>query len=82
MKEAEWRLAAIKGSVDFACNEYDAMKGADALVVITEWNQFRNLDLDTVKKLLKAPAIFDLRNIYRRFEVQEKGLRYFGVGTP
>ena len=82
MKEAKWRLAAIKGSVDFACDEYDAMKGADALVILTEWNQFRNLDLDTVKKLLKAPVIFDLRNIYRRFEVQEKGLRYFGVGTP
>ncbi|HUI71875.1 MAG TPA: UDP-glucose/GDP-mannose dehydrogenase family protein, partial [Spirochaetia bacterium] len=72
MKEAEWRLKAIRTRVCFAADEYDAIKGADALVILTEWNQFRNLDLEKVKSNLKAPLLFDLRNIYRRSELQEK----------
>jgi UDPglucose 6-dehydrogenase len=79
MKEAEWRLESIKGSVDFACDEYDAMKGADALVILTEWNQLRNLDLVKVKGLIKGRLFFDLRNIYRRLEVEDSGCAYFGV---
>ena len=80
MKEAEWRLKAIWGSVCFAINEYDAIEGVDALIILTEWNQFRNLDLDRVEKLMKGLFFFDLRNIYERQEVEAKGLRYFGVG--
>jgi len=80
MKEAEWRLKAIRASICFAADEYDAIQGADALAILTEWNQFRNLDLEKAKALLKAPLLFDLRNIYRRSEVQEKGFMYFGVG--
>ncbi len=80
MKEAVWRLESIKNRLTFASDEYDAIAGADALVIVTEWNQFRNLDLDRVKSLLKSPVLFDLRNIYRRHEVEEKGFRYFGVG--
>jgi UDPglucose 6-dehydrogenase len=80
MKEAAWRLESIKDRLTFACNEYDTIAGADALVIVTEWNQFRNLDLVRVKSLLKSPILFDLRNIYRRHEVEERGFRYFGVG--
>jgi len=80
MKEAQWRLASIKEAAVFAADEYDAISGADALVLLTEWNQFRNLDLDRLRSLLKAPYFFDLRNVYKRQEVEEKGLKYFAVG--
>ncbi|HUW40819.1 MAG TPA: UDP-glucose/GDP-mannose dehydrogenase family protein [Rectinemataceae bacterium] len=80
MKEASWRLESIAQSLTFASDEYDALSGADALVLMTEWNQFRNLDLDRVKGLLKSPNFFDLRNVYKRSDLEERGFRYFGVG--
>jgi UDPglucose 6-dehydrogenase len=80
MKEAAWRLKPLGKKVVFARNEYDAITGADALVILTEWNQFRNLDLERVKKLLSTPMFFDLRNIYRRPVVEAVGFKYFGVG--
>jgi UDPglucose 6-dehydrogenase len=80
MNEAAWRLASIKDRLVFAADEYDAITGADALVLLTEWNQIRNLELDKVKNLLKGDAFFDLRDIYKRREVEAAGLRYFGVG--
>jgi len=80
MKEAEWRLASIKKSVYFAGDEYDAMQRAHALIMATEWNQFRNIDLLKVKELLASPYFFDLRNIYKPEEVLSTGLRYYGIG--
>jgi UDPglucose 6-dehydrogenase len=80
MKEAEWYLESIKDKVYFAGDEYDAAAGAHAVVIITPWNQFRNLDLLRIKKLLALPCFFDLRNIYKRDEVEGLGLKYFGVG--
>jgi UDPglucose 6-dehydrogenase len=80
MKEAAWRLKPLGKKVALALDEYDAISGADALVIMTEWNQFRNLDLARVKKLLKSPFFFDLRNIYKRKSVQAAGFTYFGVG--
>ena len=56
------------------------MEGSDALVIITEWNQFRNLDLDRVKKLLNQPYFFDLMNIYKREHIEKQGFKYIGVG--
>jgi UDPglucose 6-dehydrogenase len=58
------------------------MKGSDALVLITEWNQFRRLDLNRVKNLLAEPVFFDLRNIYESEEVEKYGIDYIGVGVP
>jgi len=58
------------------------MKGADALVLITEWNQFRRLDLERVKDLLAEPVFFDLRNVYEPDEVEQYGIDYIGVGLP
>jgi UDPglucose 6-dehydrogenase len=81
LTEAEWRLADIKNSIVFAENEYDAAEKADALVILTPWNQFRNLDLERIKRALASPHFFDLRNIYKREEVERHDLRYFGVGT-
>jgi UDPglucose 6-dehydrogenase len=78
--EASWRLEHLKKSITYFDNEYKAIKNADALVIMTEWNQYRNLDLEKVKSLLKAPLFFDLRNVYKRDEVEKKGFTYFGVG--
>jgi UDPglucose 6-dehydrogenase len=80
MKEALWRLESIKDSVYFAADEYDAIQGTDALVIATEWNQFRNIDLNKAKKSFSSPNFIDLRNIYKPEEVLSAGLRYFGIG--
>ncbi|HLM01328.1 MAG TPA: UDP-glucose/GDP-mannose dehydrogenase family protein [Pyrinomonadaceae bacterium] len=66
--------------VEFATDEYDAIRDADALVIITEWNQFRALDMEKVKTLLKSPKIADLRNIYEPKDMRELGFDYIGVG--
>ncbi|GHT92501.1 UDP-glucose 6-dehydrogenase [Spirochaetia bacterium] len=80
MKEASWRLESIKDKCFFAADEYDALKGSDALVLLTEWNQFRNLDLGRVKNLLALPYFFDLRNVYKPEEIEAVGFKYFGIG--
>ena len=66
--------------MDFAENAYDCIEGADALAILTEWNEFRALDLKRVKTLLKAPILVDLRNIYNADEVQRYGLTYTSIG--
>ncbi len=66
--------------IEYASDEYDAINGADALVILTEWNQFRALDLDRVKELLASPKIADLRNIYEPKDMRELGFEYVGVG--
>lgn len=76
MKEAQKIIPSIK----YCKNSYEAVKGADALVIVTEWNQFRNLDLDRVKNLLKTPYFFDLRNVYEPRKLKEKGFKYFCIG--
>jgi len=80
VKEATWRLESCKNAVSYHEDEYETMRGADAVVLMTEWNQYRNLDLDRVKSLLKTPVFFDLRNVYKREDVEAKGFAYFAVG--
>lgn len=79
-KEAKWRLENIQDRIIYCDNEYEAMEDSDGLVIITEWNQFRNLDLNRVKSLLKEPYFFDLRNIYKRDFMEAKGFKYTAVG--
>lgn len=79
-KEGKWRLEHIKDSVEFCQNEYDAISDADALVILTEWDQFRKMDLDRLKNTMKDNYFFDLRNVYCRETVEEKGFRYYCVG--
>lgn len=76
MAEAKHYLPDIA----YAHDEYEALDGADALVIITEWNQFRALDMEKVKTLLTAPKIADLRNIYEPQDMIELGFEYVGVG--
>jgi UDPglucose 6-dehydrogenase len=66
--------------IEYAVDEFDAIKGADVLVFLTEWNQFRALDMERVKNLLKSPKIADLRNIYEPKDMRELGFEYIGVG--
>lgn len=67
-------------NITFAEDEYSAIDGADALVIITEWNQFRALDMERVRSLLKQPKIADLRNIYEPADMKALGFDYVGVG--
>jgi UDPglucose 6-dehydrogenase len=61
---------------------YDAAQGADALVLLTEWNQFRNLDWNVLKTLLRQPLFVDLRNVYEPERMAALGFRYISVGRP
>ncbi len=69
-------------SIEFLSGPYICLEGADALVIITEWNEFRALDLDRVKKGLTQPLVIDLRNIYDPAEMAAQGFRYISVGRP
>jgi UDPglucose 6-dehydrogenase len=68
--------------VEFMPGPYEAAENADALVIITEWDQFRALDLDRVKLLMRAPLVVDLRNIYPPDEMRARGFDYRSVGRP
>ena len=68
--------------VDYAEGPYQALDGADAVVLLTEWDEFRALDLKRVKALLSAPIMVDLRNIYRPDLMVERGFEYYSVGRP
>jgi UDPglucose 6-dehydrogenase len=66
--------------VTFAASNYDALRGADALAIVTEWNEFRRPDLDRVKGLLKTPVIFDGRNLFSPNQMQQQGFTYYSIG--
>ena len=59
---------------------YDAVTGADAVVIVTEWDQFRALDLDRIKLLMRQPVLVDLRNVYRPEDLERRGFKYAGIG--
>ena len=66
--------------VDFKADAYEAATGADVLVIITEWDQFRALDLDRIKLLMKTPTLVDLRNIYKPEDLRSRGFKYASIG--
>jgi UDPglucose 6-dehydrogenase len=72
----------FRRQVKFAPGAYECVKGADAVVIVTEWNEFRNLDLSKIRKTLQTPFFFDLRNIYEPGKMKELGFHYFSVGRP
>jgi UDPglucose 6-dehydrogenase len=67
-------------NIEFCADAYEALEGADGVVILTEWNEFRALDLPRVKSLLKTPLMVDLRNIYRPAQMAAAGFRYVSVG--
>ncbi|WP_288900934.1 UDP-glucose/GDP-mannose dehydrogenase family protein [uncultured Sneathiella sp.] len=69
-------------NIDFCKSSYATLEGADALVIITEWNEFRALDLARVKSMMKTPVMVDLRNIYDPRDMALKGFTYRSIGRP
>ncbi len=78
MEEAK----ALLDDVVWCTGAYDTMRDADAVVIVTEWNEFRLLDLNRVKQLLRQPVMVDLRNIYKPAEMAAAGFRYYSIGRP
>lgn len=79
MKEAKQILG---NKISYAHSAMEAVKNADALLLITEWPEFRLPDWEDVYKAMKTPVIFDGRNIYNSSEMRKKGFTYFGIGLP
>ncbi len=74
---------SIFGSgVEFADKSYDALKGADALAIVTEWNEFREPDFTRIRKLMRTPVIFDGRNLYSPEQIRGFGFTYYSIGRP
>jgi len=73
-------VKAVLPQLEYGMDAYDVAKGADALVLVTEWNQFRRLDLQRIKNLLKNPIFIDLRNVYDPDQMKRLGFNYCGVG--
>jgi UDPglucose 6-dehydrogenase len=66
--------------ITYAANGYAALTGADALLIVTEWNEFREPDFGRIKKLLRTPVIFDGRNIYNPEQMRAHGFTYYSIG--
>ena len=79
MPEARKRLDA---SVQFADSSYDALRDADALAIITDWNEYRHPDFERMRSLLRRPVIVDGRNLYASDRMQELGFEYYSIGRP
>ena len=68
------------GELEFCENAYEACQRSKGLIIATEWNEFKALDLIKVKSLMEKPVIFDLRNIFEQNEITALGIEYFGIG--
>ncbi|MEL7129872.1 MAG: UDP-glucose/GDP-mannose dehydrogenase family protein [Pseudomonadota bacterium] len=80
--EAMTEAAKLLPELSLASSPWEALEGADAMVIITEWDQFRALDLDRVKATLRGNTVVDLRNIYRPQDMVARGLAYTSIGRP
>ena len=75
------KLKLLDG-VAWCKDAYEAIDGADALAIVTEWNEFRALDLGRVKALMRAPRVVDLRNLYEPADMTAAGFEYTCIGRP
>jgi len=80
-KEASWRLKDYENSITYCDDSYQAVKGCDAFIILTEWNQFRGLDLEKIVSNMKDNYFFDLRNVYAKDDTAKELFKYFGVGV-
>lgn len=80
--EAMEEAAKLMDGLNYAENAYEAVDGADAMVILTEWDQFRALDLDRIKESLKSDIVVDLRNIYSPEDMAKRGFEYTSIGRP
>lgn len=81
IKEAKWRLASFNESILYANSEYAAANGVDAVVLMTEWQQFSQIDLNRIKDSMVGEYFFDFRNIYAKNGEIKNLFKYYGVGT-
>jgi len=72
----------FKDRIELCSRNYDCLEGADALIVVTEWNEFRRPNFDRIKQLMRSPVIFDGRNLYDPKLMRERGFIYYGIGRP
>ena len=79
-KAADEAKTIFGDSIEYSKNNYEALEGADALVLVTEWNEFRRPDFDKIKTLLKQPVIFDGRNQYDPKRISDRGFTYYSIG--
>jgi UDPglucose 6-dehydrogenase len=70
----------LRGSIEYAPGNYECVEGADALIIVTEWNEFRHPDFDKIKELLAEPVIFDGRNLYNPERMRQNGFTYYSIG--
>jgi UDPglucose 6-dehydrogenase len=70
----------LPDAVVFCDDAYDAATGADAVVIVTEWNQFRSLDLDRLREAMRDHVVVDLRNVYEPGKMRSRGFRYDSMG--
>ena len=83
LKEAEWRFEDLLNKQVFLIKKrYDALEGADGLIIMTEWNEFREPDFYLIKEMLKKPVIFDGRNLYDPKRMAKISIDYFPIGRP
>jgi UDPglucose 6-dehydrogenase len=74
------QAAKLLEDVTYCDDAYEAMQGADAAVIVTEWDAFRALDLERARETLREPLLVDLRNLYDRADIERHGFRYVAVG--
>ena len=80
--DPEASAGQLEGRINVASDSYDTLNGADALVVFTDWQEFRNPDFERIAKSLKSPVIFDGRNLYDPAYVKQHGIEYYSIGRP
>jgi UDPglucose 6-dehydrogenase len=74
------RILGERDGVEYVAGAYEALQGADALALVTEWKEFRSPDFDQIKAMLKHPVIFDGRNVYNPELLAHLGFSYYGIG--
>lgn len=80
-EQAKFYLSDVLDSITFATSKYDALKGCVAMVLVTEWREFRSPDFGEIAKLLEYPIIFDGRNIYHTLNLESSGFEYYQIGV-
>ena len=80
-QQARFYLKDCLDSIELKESKYEAVRGADALIVVTEWREFRSPDFDEIIKSLKSPIIFDGRNIYQHQNLESRGIEYYEIGV-
>lgn len=81
-KALEHLKKELGDKVRYFTEGYEALAGADALVICTEWNEYRSADFDRIKSILKNPVIFDGRNLYSTEQMRRRGFTYYSIGRP